>query len=66
MLKKFVDMAFKEGLWKGKKEIMLESNSPRVAWQEEKVFSNKTDFNSQSRKRVFPTNDDGVRVYRKQ
>ena len=41
VLKKFVDMAFKEGLWKGKKEIMSESNPPRVAWQEEKVFPTK-------------------------
>lgn len=41
VLKKFVDMAFKEGLWKEKKEIMLESNPPRVAWQEEKVFPTK-------------------------
>lgn len=28
-------------MWKGKKEIMLESNPPRVAWQEEKVFPTK-------------------------
>ena len=41
VLKKFVDMAFKEGLRKGKKEIMLESNPPIVAWQEEKVFPTK-------------------------
>lgn len=41
VLKKFVDMAFKEGLWKEKKEIMLESNPPRVGWQEEKVFPTK-------------------------
>ncbi len=41
VLKKLIDVAFKEGLWKEKEEMTSILNPPRAVWKEEKVFPKK-------------------------